>query len=92
MRYVFMAAGPLLPWLRGRLPSRFWGKTVAATQGIVLAVAVSGLLPVPLAFSGVVVALGLLVESFGRGVVWLWVHGRVTRAPVPTRLEHVGRG
>ena len=35
-RYAFLAAGWPLPWMRARLPPRYWRKVVAATQGIVL--------------------------------------------------------
>ena len=41
-RYAFVAAGWLLPWLRGPAPPRYWRKVVAAIQGIVLTVAVAG--------------------------------------------------
>ena len=40
-RYVFFAAGWLLPWMRAPLPPRFWRKIVAAAQGIFLTVAAS---------------------------------------------------
>jgi phosphatidylglycerophosphate synthase len=80
MRYAFVVAGWVLPWMRGRLPARQWRKVVAAIQGIVLVVAVSGVLPDPLALVAAVVALVLLVESFGRDVLWLYHH----RATVPS--------
>ena len=38
-RYAFLAAGWVLPWMREPLPPRYWRKVVAATQGVVLAVA-----------------------------------------------------
>ena len=78
MRYAFVAAGWAWAWLRGRLPARYWRKVVAATQGIVLVIAASGVLPAWLATAALVVALGLLVESFGRDVAWLWRRRRVT--------------
>ena len=94
MRYVFVAAGWLLPWLRTPLPPRYWRKVVTAVAGIALTVAASGLLPalLPVGLSAVLpvgptpgrpaagavvdvvlvaVALALLIESFGRDVVWL---------------------
>ncbi|WFE38659.1 CDP-alcohol phosphatidyltransferase family protein [Micromonospora sp. WMMD998] len=74
MRYAFVAAGWALPWLHGSLPPRYWRKTVAATQGIALAVVAAGVLPAPLAVAVLVGALALLVESFGRDVFWLWRH------------------
>ncbi|MCU1527787.1 MAG: CDP-alcohol phosphatidyltransferase family protein [Frondihabitans sp.] len=70
MRYAFVAAGWALPWLRRRLPPRYWRKVAAAAQGIVLAIAASGVLP-QIDAALVAVALALLVESFGRDVVWL---------------------
>uniref|UniRef100_UPI001F190D52 CDP-alcohol phosphatidyltransferase family protein n=1 Tax=Agromyces humi TaxID=1766800 RepID=UPI001F190D52 len=45
MRYAFVAAGWMLPWLRGRLPYRYWRKVVTAAQGIALTLAASGLIP-----------------------------------------------
>jgi len=72
MRYAFGVAGWVLAFMRRRLPYRYWRKVVAATQGIVLVVAASGVLP--LTFAGVAVAgaLAVLIESFGRDVLWLW--------------------
>ncbi|WP_326558091.1 CDP-alcohol phosphatidyltransferase family protein [Micromonospora sp. NBC_01796] len=74
MRYVFVVAIWVLPWMRGTLPPRYWRKVVAATQGIVLVLAAADVLPRPLTVTAVAVALALLVESFGRDVGWLWQH------------------
>jgi phosphatidylglycerophosphate synthase len=74
MRYAFVAASWVLPWMRGQLPPRQWRKVVAAVQGIVLLVAAAGVLPGPLAVAAVAAALALLVESFGRDVLWLFHH------------------
>jgi phosphatidylglycerophosphate synthase len=73
-RYAFLAAGWVLPWMQAPLPRRDWRKTVTASQGIALVIAVSGI--VPLAASRVIlaVALVMLAESFGRDVWWLWRH------------------
>jgi phosphatidylglycerophosphate synthase len=70
MRYAYVAASWVLPWLRRPVPPRFWRKVVAAVQGIVLLVATSGLLPEPVNTVGVACALLLLIESFGRDVLW----------------------
>lgn len=70
MRYAFVVAGWIFPWLRRPLPFRYWRKVVTAVQGIALTVAVTGLLPVVDAVF-VATALALLIESFGRDVVWL---------------------
>jgi phosphatidylglycerophosphate synthase len=72
MRYAFVVAGWLLPWMRATLPPRFWRKTVAAIQGIVLVVATAGVLPWPVTAAALAVSLALLVESFGHDVAWLW--------------------
>ncbi|MFI7426405.1 CDP-alcohol phosphatidyltransferase family protein [Micromonospora sp. NPDC049836] len=88
MRYAFVAAGWLLPWLRRPLPPRFWRKVAAAAQGVVLVVVASGLLPPVAAVVLVAGALALLVESFGHDVAWLWRRRPVTSgapAAVPAR-------
>jgi phosphatidylglycerophosphate synthase len=72
MRYAFVAAARVLPWLNGPLPPSMARKTVAALQGIVLVVAAAGVLPGPAAYAVVFVALVLLVWSFGRDIRWLW--------------------
>ena len=71
-RYAFAVAGWALPWLRGRLPPRYWRKVVAATQSVVLAFAAADILPPLLTRVAVGVALLMLAESFGRDVLWLW--------------------
>ena len=67
-RYAFLAAGWLLPWMREQLPPRHWRKVVAATQGIVLAIAAADVLPLAVTQVALLVALALLAESFGRDV------------------------
>ena len=83
-RYVFMAAGWPLQWMRAPLPPRFWRKVVAATQGIVLTVAAAGVLPAGVTTAALVVALVLLSESFGRDVRWLWRNRTATHPPITT--------
>ncbi|MEP6667386.1 MAG: CDP-alcohol phosphatidyltransferase family protein, partial [Nocardioidaceae bacterium] len=75
-RYAFVAAGWLLPWLRGSVPPRYWYKVVAAIQGIVLAFAAADVLPRSLTQIALAASLLLLTESFGREVRWLWRHRR----------------
>lgn len=72
IRYAFLAAQRVLPWLRGPLPPSRARKTVAALQGIALVVAGSGLLPVSVAVFVAGGALSALVWSFGRDIAWLW--------------------
>ena len=82
MRYALLVAERLLPWLRRPVPPRHWRKVVAAVQGIVLALVASELLPSVMASLLLVVALALLVESFGRDVWWLWRQRSVAVLPV----------
>lgn len=84
-RYVFGAAGWVLPWLRGRLPGRYWRKVVAAVQGVTLTVVAAEVVPDALARGALAVALVLLAESFGRDVLWLWRHRFALRADVTGR-------
>jgi phosphatidylglycerophosphate synthase len=74
MRYAYVVATWLMPWMRGSLPPRYWRKVVAATQGIVLVFATADVLPRPLMAAALAASLGLLIESFGRDVGWLWRH------------------
>jgi len=85
-RYAFVTAGRVCPWLRRATPARYWCKTVAAIQGIVLTVAVTHLLSWRLADLALVGALALLCESFGHDVVWLWQH-----RPSPVRTHIANR-
>ena len=73
-RYAFAVAGWCLPWMRAPLEFRYWRKVVTAVVGIALTVAVADALPHASTIALVVVALGLLAESFGRDVWWLWRH------------------
>ena len=89
MRYVFVVAGRLLRWMRADLPHSMVRKTVAATQGIVLAIAASGLLPE----TGTVIILGLalaaLVYSFGFDVAWLYRNRETAPEETPETTEDV---
>ncbi len=80
MRYAFVAAGWIFPWFRRQLPFRYWRKVVTAVQGIALTIAATGFLPV-LDVLVVAIALALLIESFGRDVVWLVARRRELNSP-----------
>lgn len=82
-RYLFVAAGWVLSWMRVPLPFRYWRKVVAAIQGVTLTVATVDLLPHAVAVVALLIALVLLGESFGRDVWWLWRSSRDTSARVP---------
>jgi phosphatidylglycerophosphate synthase len=70
-RYLFLAAGWALPWMRAELPLRHWRKWVTAAVGVVLAAAASRVLPSALTEAALGGALVLVAESFGRDVWWL---------------------
>ena len=89
-RYVFLLAGWLIPWLRAPLPPRFWRKVVAAVQGVVLTVAVSGVTSRLVGMIAVAVALLLLAESFGRDVIWLYRAGASARLRRAVRFAIAG--
>jgi phosphatidylglycerophosphate synthase len=76
MRYVFAAASRPLAWLRRPLPHSMARKTIAALQGIVLAVATAGVLPHLAAAVVTGLALGALTWSFAHDVGWLYRHRR----------------
>ncbi|MBD0421212.1 CDP-alcohol phosphatidyltransferase family protein [Streptomyces sp. TRM S81-3] len=82
MRYAFVAAARVWPWLTAPLPPSTARKTVAALQGVLLLLAGADLLPHAAGTGVVALALALLVWSFGRDVAWLWRTSRV-RAAVP---------
>ncbi|MEU4034737.1 CDP-alcohol phosphatidyltransferase family protein [Streptomyces collinus] len=72
MRYAFVAAARVAPWLNAPLPPSFARKTVAALQGICLLLAGADLLPQTANLGIVLLSLGSLVWSFGRDVLWLY--------------------
>ncbi|MFJ6895468.1 CDP-alcohol phosphatidyltransferase family protein [Streptomyces hokutonensis] len=89
MRYGFVAAARVWLWLNAPLPPSTARKTVAATQGILLLLAGSDLLPHTANFAVVALALGTLVWSFGRDILWLWRTSRtsaVTEAPAEEKV------
>ncbi len=81
MRYAFVAAARVYPWLTAPLPPSTARKTVAALQGVLLLLAATDLLPRPANAGVAALALGLLTWSFGRDVVWLWRGARASRVP-----------
>jgi phosphatidylglycerophosphate synthase len=85
-RYALLLAGWLIPWLAAPLPARYWRRVVAAVQGIVLTVAASGLIDRLVGMIAVAAALLLLVESFGRDVIWLYHAGAGSRTRRALRM------
>ncbi|HKC26641.1 MAG TPA: CDP-alcohol phosphatidyltransferase family protein [Jatrophihabitans sp.] len=85
-RYLLLLGGWLVPWLATPLPPRYWRKVVAAAQGIALGVAVSGVVNPFTSLLLVGVALALLIESFGRDIIWLF---RVGAGPLTQRVAGI---
>jgi len=71
MRYAFVAAGWVLPWMAGPLRSTLRGKTVAIGQLAGLGAALLPVLHVPLATIVAAITLAALVWSFAVDIVWL---------------------
>jgi phosphatidylglycerophosphate synthase len=92
LRYAFGAAGLALPWLTAPLPPRRSRKVVAAVQGVVLAVAVAGVLPRPFSAGLVAAALAALLWSFGRDVAVLAVAAGVGPNAVRNRSRKASIG
>jgi phosphatidylglycerophosphate synthase len=84
MRYLFVAAGGLAPWLRRPLPPRWRRQAVCVLQIVVLLAVVAPLLPAaasaPLALAGLLVLAG----SFAADVAWL---ARRARAPLEEEVS-----
>ena len=87
-RYAFVAAGRVLPWLRAPLPPRPWAKVVAVVVALTLVVAASGALPDPITLAALVLAVGLLAESFAHSIVAL-MHLHGLRPPIAATLTAV---
>jgi phosphatidylglycerophosphate synthase len=70
MRYLFVAAGAVLPWLNGPLTPTRRGRVVAVTQMVTLAIIL--VVPRPVAMTAAGTALALLTWSFAIDVGRLW--------------------
>jgi phosphatidylglycerophosphate synthase len=79
--YLLHGARRVWPWLAAPLPPRYWCKVAAASIGIILTAVTSGTLPTWLSLAALVVAVMLLVESFGREIWQLRRAHTTIRAP-----------
>ena len=70
MRYVFLAAGWILPQLRAELPESYRRKVVCVVQGAVLLIALGPIIPDLMAVVVVATGLALLLYSFSVDVLW----------------------
>jgi phosphatidylglycerophosphate synthase len=71
MRYGFVVAGWMLPWMAGPLRSTLRGKTVAIAQLVGLGTALLPAVPVPVSTIVAAITLALLVWSFAVDIAWL---------------------
>ncbi len=71
MRYGFVAAGWVVPWMARPLRSTLRGKTVAVAQIVGLTVAVAPIIPVPDSAIVAAITLAALAWSFAADIMWL---------------------
>lgn len=72
LRYAFVAAGWVLPWMRASLSPALRGKWMAVLQMVGLLVALGPIVPTPLSAWVAGITLAGLVGSFGADVGRLW--------------------
>jgi phosphatidylglycerophosphate synthase len=71
MRYGFVAAGRVVPWMAGPLRSTIRGKSAAVAQFVGLAIALLPVVPVPYSAVVAAITLGILIWSFAVDIAWL---------------------
>jgi len=71
LRYGFVLAGWLLPWLRHPLPPNRRRKQICALQGVTLLLCLLPPVGALVASGAAALALTVLVASFARDVRWL---------------------
>lgn len=71
MRYLFVGASWLWPWLAADLPESYRRKAVCVVQIVTLIVALAPLVPAPWSDGVAGIGLGLLAWSFAVDVAWL---------------------
>ena len=80
MRYAFVSAGSVWPWLREPLPASLRRRVVCVVQVAVLVACIPPMLPAPIQVSLLVAGLAALTASFARDVLLLRTAGRKRRA------------
>jgi len=71
LRYLFVAAGVVWPFLRGELPPSRRRRVVCVVQGVVLLVALGPIIPSGMAAAVAALGLALLLYSFAADILWL---------------------
>jgi phosphatidylglycerophosphate synthase len=85
LRYLFVAGGWILPWLRQPLPPSVRRKTVCVVQIVGLIIVLGPIITPPLSTWLAAIGLAILGYSFLIDTVWLW------RARAATRPTARGR-
>jgi len=80
LRYGFVAAAWLWPWMNRALPPSGRRKTVCVVQIVALIVCLGPVVSPALATALAAATLALLVLSFAVDIAWLWRHRRVSQA------------
>ena len=71
MRYIFVGASWILPWLSAGLPESYRRKTVCVRQIVTLILALAPVVASPLSDAVAAAGLALLAWSFAVDVGWL---------------------
>ncbi|WP_449395440.1 CDP-alcohol phosphatidyltransferase family protein [Devosia riboflavina] len=74
VRYLFLGAALVWPWLLAPLPERFTRKAICVVQIAVLIALLAPIISGPLSWSLAAIGTLLLGYSFGRDVIWLARH------------------
>jgi len=83
LRYGFVVAGRLLPWLRNPLPPSLRRKTICVVQIVALIVVLGPIVTPPL--STLIAAAGLLILGYSFLVDTLWLRRTATRTTARDR-------
>ena len=84
LRYLFVAAGWLLPWLRAPLPANRRRQAVCVVQMVALVSVLAPVVTPPVSDGVAAAALAGLAASFAIDVRWLWRERRSAAAAAPT--------
>ena len=79
LRYAFVGAGRVLPWLAKPLRATRRGRAVAILQMLGLGVALAPIVPRPASVAVAGITLAALCWSFALDVAWLWRQSQVRR-------------
>jgi len=88
LRYGFVAAGTMFPWLAGPLPPRRRRQAVCVVQLIGLTVALAPFIRPPLSAVLAAIALAALVGSFASDLAWLVRRRSVAIPGAATETDH----